>query len=97
MARHKRALTFPEVQDRVLVAMSTQDPPLCRLAVIAKAADVKVKEAEEALKQLVKDGRINQWPAIKAYKINDRGLNDAAAIATRQSTSFQWTWNRRNG
>lgn len=94
MAQRKRSLSFTEVSDRVLVAMSKMDQ-MQRLPAIAKAADVKVKDAQEALKQLVKDRKVDQWPAIKAYKITVAGLEAAAILATRTDTRFQWTWNKR--
>lgn len=66
-----------------------------RVGPIAKRADVPVKQAPEALKQLVKDGLVDQWPTIKAFKINDRGLDALAGIDSRQTQTFQWTWNKR--
>lgn len=68
---------------------------MMRLKPIAKAADVKEKEAAEALGVLVKDKLVDQWPAIKAYKITPRGLESVAAIESRMDTRFQWTWNKK--
>lgn len=69
---------------------------LTRAASIASTAGVKQKEASEALKQLVTEGLIDTWPAIKAYKITTKGLEAAAAIEARPVATFQWQWRKNH-
>lgn len=90
MAGRRRVLTQTEVQERVLVAVSTMG--LTRPGPIAKQADVPAKAVKEALESLVRNGSVDQWPAIGAYKITTRGLEAVAAIESRVDTRFQWQW-----
>ncbi len=94
MPARRRALTFPEISDRVLVTLSTAG--LTKAPPIFKQAEVPVKDGLEALKQLVKDGKADQWPAIKAYKITVRGLEAVAAIGARTDVRFQWQWRKND-
>lgn len=77
----------------MLVALASLG--LTRVNLVAKKADVKEKEAAAALETLHRSKRVDRWPTIKAWKITEAGLVDAAAIESRPTQTFQWTWNKR--